>query len=76
MQLAVQSMLVNGIYTILLTWPISPINSFGRDFWGLYKSILKSGAFMAIDRIITYSVSDPYFYRGATCCLPLESIGI
>ncbi len=37
-QLAVQSMLVNGIYTILLTWPISPINSFGRDFWASIKA--------------------------------------
>jgi len=36
-QLAIQSMLVNGIYTALLTWPISPILPFGRDFWGLYK---------------------------------------
>jgi len=43
-QLAIQSMVVNGIYTILLSWPISPINEFGRGFWGLYKNILKSEA--------------------------------
>lgn len=41
--LAIQSLLVNGISTILKTWPIAPTESFGSDFWGLYGHILKSG---------------------------------
>ncbi|KLO12568.1 hypothetical protein SCHPADRAFT_941133 [Schizopora paradoxa] len=41
-QLAIQSMLVNGICTILMWWPILPTNSFSQEFWTLYKSILKS----------------------------------
>lgn len=73
-QLAIQSMLVNGIFTILTWWPISPTNTFSRDFWNLYKSIQKSGAY--IPSSVLFSVSDVLLFRGATCCFPLESIGI
>lgn len=46
--LAIQSLLTNGISTMLSTWPLMPNNDFSRDFWNLYKGILKSGTFLAV----------------------------
>lgn len=71
-QLAIQSLIVNGIYTILLTWPLRPFTEFSVSFWKLYESILRAGE-CNIEQLVYDSQNS---CRGAARCFTLEGDGV
>jgi len=72
-QLAIQSLLVNGIYTILLTWPLKPFDHFSVSFWKLYESIVCSGECNIVKLVSNDSQNTR---RGAARCFTLEGVGV
>lgn len=75
--LAIRSLLTNGIWTMLSIWPLMPNTDFTRDFWTLYKRILKSGSFSWFVSLASMChCLIMAFNRDAACCVSLASTGI
>lgn len=70
--LAIQSLLVNGMYTLLSTWPFKPFTESSNTFWELYNSMRRSGK--AYNQCVHFVTPDEAIHRGSGGGFLLASI--